>query len=297
MGTIFISENACRPLLDRLAADGHKIYLVRATETVYPAIAAHPDIYMCRAGNVLVADETLQTEPSLRAEYDSCVSSRIGDPSLSPLIPAMPLNGADDDSGCSIVFEMGNIGYDYPYDIAYNAVSLPGVFIHNTEYTAPPLLDRVRAAGTTIINVRQGYTKCSCVTVGDHAIITSDKGIARAVEAYNEMLPAEPEPAASGTPGIIRSAAGVIAAARDSVPENPRLDVLLISEGHVSLPGFDHGFLGGASGMVGGEIFFNGSLEGHPDCEAVRSFIRAHGFHTVEFAGEPLTDIGSVIWI
>lgn len=275
MGTVFISENACAPLMKRLEQEGHRIYKVKATDTVYPAIAAHPDIYLCRAGSFLSVDETISTEPSLREEYEQVMEERLGNASEAPMVPAMPLGSGADGSSVNIVFEMGNIGYKYPYDVAYNAVSTSHYFIHNLEYTAPPLLDRARAAGLHFINVRQGYTKCSCLVVGDNGIITADRGIAAAIEAWNE----DPEEPAEGEVPI------------------PPLEVLLIEEGNVILEDFNHGFIGGASGMIGTEIWFNGRLEDHPDADKIRRFIADRGYAVVDFPEEPLTDIGSIIWI
>ena len=54
---------------------------------------------------------------------------------------------------------------------------------------------------------------------------------------------------------------------------------------------------GGASGMIGTEIWFNGRLEDHPDADKIRRFIADRGYAVVDFPEEPLTDIGSIIWI
>lgn len=147
----------------------------------------------------------------------------------------------------------------YPENAAFCAVCLDRYIIHRLDITAPAVLARARELSLTPVNVRQGYTRCSTVVVSGDAIITSDRGI------YNAGL----------------SLSGV--------------DVLLVSEGHVSLPGYPMGFLGGASGRVGDEVIFNGDLSRHPDFWAISDFICAHGAKVRYFPEYELCDIGSII--
>lgn len=54
---IYISENAGEPLKEYLNTLD-EVHIVRATDLVYPQIASHADIYMCRLG-----DEVIHAEP------------------------------------------------------------------------------------------------------------------------------------------------------------------------------------------------------------------------------------------
>ncbi len=149
----------------------------------------------------------------------------------------------------------------YPDNAAMCAVLLDGFLIHRLDVTDSGILQYARARGLREVNVRQGYTKCSCVTVDGESVITSDLGIGRALAAC------------------------------------PGITVLTVRAGHVSLPGFDTGFIGGASGRVGGEIVFNGDVSRHPDFQKMREFIVSRGLSVRYFPGEELTDIGSIIEI
>ncbi len=151
------------------------------------------------------------------------------------------------------------IGRSYPDNIRFNAVALDRYFIHRLKNTSPALLKKAREMGLECINVNQGYTKCNCVVVDGHSLITSDEGIDRTLQGY------------------------------------PDLHVLKIRPGFVRLEGFDYGFLGGASGRVGEEIVFNGDLSAHPDCDAICRFIRSRGLRVKYFPNYPLTDIGSIL--
>ncbi len=147
---------------------------------------------------------------------------------------------------------------EYPGDIIYNGFSTGKYFIHDLEHTDKALLKAVKDLGLTPVNVRQGYACCSIVPVDEDSIITADRGIARAAE----------------TAGIA---------------------VLKVEAGHVELPGYDTGFLGGTSGRVGDEIIFNGNLSAHPDHEAIRDFIESRGLRIKYFENYSLRDIGSII--
>ena len=146
----------------------------------------------------------------------------------------------------------------YPGDIIYNGFSTGKYFIHDLEHTERQLLKAVNDLELIPVNVKQGYACCSIVPVDEDSIITYDRGIAKAAEAAG-------------------------------------LSVLTIGPGHVELPGYDTGFIGGTSGRVGDEIIFNGDLSAHPDYFAIKDFIEERGLKVKYFSGYPLRDIGSII--
>lgn len=148
---------------------------------------------------------------------------------------------------------------DYPQNAACCAVCLDRYILHRRDITAPALKREADRLGLVPINVRQGYAKCACVVVDGSAVITADRGILRALR------------------------------------EHPDIAVLPIGEGHVALPGYDTGFLGGASGRVGDEIVFNGDLSRHPDFARIVDFIASRSLGVRFFREYPLTDIGSII--
>lgn len=166
--------------------------------------------------------------------------------------------GAEDDAPIYFAQD-GDLGMDYPDDVAFNAACTGKYFIHNLSATNPKLLNAARDMGMTLIDVRQGYTKCSTVVVDENAVITYDEGIYRACRKY------------------------------------PALSVLLVSPGFVRLDGYDTGFIGGASGRVGDEILFHGDLFAHPDFTRITAFVAKRGLSCKWFADFRLTDIGSIL--
>lgn len=163
-------------------------------------------------------------------------------------------------SGVKYMVSASTLGYEYPENIKYNAVQIGRHFIHNTKYTDHILLSLAKSKGLNFIHVNQGYTKCNLVVIDDHSVITSDLGIAKSLKSNH-------------------------------------IEVLMVSNGHVSLPGFNYGFLGGASGRVGNEIIFNGDLPAHPDYPAIKNFILGCGIEIKYFEEYELGDMGSIIEI
>lgn len=150
------------------------------------------------------------------------------------------------------------LGSSYPADVPYNAACTGKYLICNKSHTAPELLEACEDKGMKIIDVKQGYAKCSCVVVDGNSIITYDRGIAsRCLERG--------------------------------------LSVLLVSTGNVLLEGYNTGFIGGASGRIGDTLIFNGDLSAHPDFNEILGFIEERNLHCKYFKDWELCDIGSII--
>lgn len=146
-----------------------------------------------------------------------------------------------------------------------------GVYPHDILFNAALIGDRIignmkyvsekiGALPLNAINVKQGYAKCSCCTVSDDALICSDPSI----EA---------------------------AAARSGV------DVKRVPPGHISLPGYDTGFIGGASGMTEDFVAFLGDLDRHPAASEIKTFCKKHNKEAVSLSDEELFDGGSLFFI
>ena len=151
-------------------------------------------------------------------------------------------------------------GEKYPSDVLFNACLLGNKLICNEKTVSKLILDAAKAAGCEIISVPQGYTKCSVCIVSDNAIITADKAIAAAGRA-------------SG------------------------IDVLTVSEGHISLPPYNFGFIGGSCGECGGKVYFCGSINSHPDGARIKEFCEKHGKTAISLSDRELIDVGSLFFI
>ena len=152
----------------------------------------------------------------------------------------------------------GEIGCKYPENIGFNAVCLDKYFIHNLKYTNARLLKYINELGLNPLHVNQGYTKCLCVVVDGNSVITADEGIYRVLTQVEDI------------------------------------NVLKVTEGFVELPGFEYGFLGGATGRVGDTLYFHGDITKHPDYSSISDFVLSKNIK-MKWFDFPLTDIGSII--
>ncbi|MGN0709443.1 MAG: DUF6873 family GME fold protein [Anaerovoracaceae bacterium] len=219
-------------------------HLSRIGKRTFVSSAAVPEVasYLEKQGRrVIFVTGSDGVEKPVKDHPDMYIC-RLGISDDSPVIAAAP-----DEPGAA-----------YPESVAFNAACTGKYFIHNLGYTSDRLIKAAEDHGFSMVDVRQGYTKCSTVIVDEDSVITYDKGIERAC-----------------------SAAG--------------MDVLLIRPGYVRLDGYDTGFIGGASGRIGDAVVFAGDLDDHPDGGAIRDFIEAKGL-SVRCCGKGgLVDIGSVI--
>lgn len=143
----------------------------------------------------------------------------------------------------------------YPNDIAYNAAAVGDKLICRRDYTAEEILSSYK----NILNVKQGYSKCSTCIVSCNAIITADSGIYKT-------------------------------AAKNGI------DALKIREGYIRLKGMNYGFIGGATGLISNDtLAVNGNIETHPDCGLMRDFCKKYGVEIVSLNSGEITDIGSII--
>ncbi|WP_242972948.1 DUF6873 family GME fold protein [Anaeromicrobium sediminis] len=147
---------------------------------------------------------------------------------------------------------------NYPYDIAYNVARVGRYAIHNFEYTDKLILDHLKKENVELINVKQGYSKCSICIVNEKAIITSDQGIANSLKGHD-------------------------------------IDVLLINAGHISLKGLDYGFIGGCTAnMNNKQLLFTGTLSNHPDEIKILDFLKKYEIEPLFLSKENLIDLGTI---
>lgn len=148
---------------------------------------------------------------------------------------------------------------NYPGDIAYNIIINNNLAIHNFKFTDSVLKEKI--IHKKCINVSQGYTACTVCSLNEKAFITSDKGV------YNTLL-------------------------------NNLCDVLLIDDSQILLPGYDHGFIGGASVMLSEDILaVNGKIEGHIDYDNIKAFCANYKIDVMSLSCNQIMDIGSFVKI
>ena len=167
--------------------------------------------------------------------------------------------------------QLGNMGFDlqfadieqsslYPGDAQMNVCILGNKVIYNPKTVSDAIVKYLTIGNRAVqISSRQGYSRCSVCVVSDDAIITADEGIYRSAKAHG-------------------------------------IDVLKIMPGYIDLPGFDYGFVGGASFKISDtKLGFTGGLDRHPDAEQIIEFTSLHNVDIVYITDKQAFDIGGAI--
>ncbi len=149
----------------------------------------------------------------------------------------------------------------YPMNVPLNAAVTGDHIIAKSNSLDKKVVSYSEINGYKLIDVNQGYAKCSCAIVSDNALITADKGIYRALR-------------------------------------NTDIDAMLIGQGSIRLCGAEYGFIGGASGYdkETETLYLCGDIKTHPDYEIVKEFCNKYNTKTVSLTPGPLTDIGGIIF-
>ena len=218
-----------------LCAHGFSVISLPPFSALDPRVASHPDMLMLPLGDRLLVHRQYYKEA--KTEIDQIVAR----------------------SSLSLVLTDDEVGTEYPRDVFLNLAVVGTSIIGRKESMSQSAIRYASEKHLRIVNVNQGYAKCSTVVLGDKALITADPTIEKA--------------------GIALS-----------------LDVLRISEGSVSLDGYDHGFIGGASGVYNNTLFFCGNVMTHPDGKAIVDFCHGHRFDCVFLSDEPLVDAGTIFF-
>ncbi|MGE5353068.1 MAG: DUF6873 family GME fold protein [Acidobacteriota bacterium] len=196
----------------------------------YDAISGHPDIFFFKTSSRLIA------APNLPPEYLKILHEK----------------------GINYLLGSSPVGMKYPDSARYNAVSNGKYLIHRSDITDKEIL--AHSKEKEILNVSQGYCRCSLLPLESNSFVTSDEGICKSLKAKG-------------------------------------LNVLLVSSADVLLPGFSRGFFGGTCGVWNGKVFIAGSLKYHKEETEIKAFLKSHGYGTVELYDGPLFDCGSILFL
>lgn len=163
------------------------------------------------------------------------------------------------DLGAEISFLSRPLAGAYPEDARLNVCSVGNALFYCKNSAERRIVDFFTSTSARLIEVKQGYTRCSVCVVNERSIITADRGIAKA--------------------------------ALDA-----GFDSLLISQGYVNLDGFEYGFIGGAAFKLGrNRLAFTGVIDAHPDNDRILAFLHEKGVEPIFLTDLPVFDIGGAI--
>lgn len=153
-----------------------------------------------------------------------------------------------------------NLQGKYPNNVLLNAALVGDKLLCKYDSLSSKVQKLCKEESVEIIDVKQGYTKCSTLVLSEKAIITADTKI------YNKAL-------------------------------SNSIDALLIKPGFIELEGADYGFIGGCSGVVGDSVIFFGDINTHPDSKMIIAFIKKYKLNIISLLDGTLKDIGGFVLI
>ena len=164
--------------------------------------------------------------------------------------------------GCCIIPCECELGGEYPEDIAFNVATVGRYAFGRFDFVADEIKRELICRNYTLIDVKQGYAKCSTAIISANAIITADSGIAKKASSLG-------------------------------------IDVLKVSaaESAIELDGYGYGFIGGACALFENTLYSCGNIELHPDFEAIRDFCLTHGVSLCSLSDGKLCDLGGILFI
>nr|WP_143290250.1 MULTISPECIES: hypothetical protein [Caloramator] len=211
---------------------GIKIIKTNKQKLLYEAVSYHPDILFHHLGG-----DKIVIAPNVDDKFYYAL----------------------EDEGFNLILGKDKIEGIYPKDVLYNVARLKDVAILNIRYTDEVLLDELIKRNIKLIDVKQGYAKCSVCIVSEDAIITSDRGI------YKKAL-------------------------------QNSINSLLIKPGYIDLFELNYGFIGGCTGFISNDtIAFYGEVESHPEGTEIKNFLNKFEKKHQNLSKGKLIDYGTLI--
>lgn len=147
----------------------------------------------------------------------------------------------------------------YPFDIRLNCLRIGSLLFANINFMSEKIRSFCQENSIELVAVKQGYARCSAAIVNERAVITQDRGMARAF--YQKGV-----------------------------------DVLLIDGSDITLDGYESGFIGGACSLIDkNTLLFFGDISRLRDYKSISEFLKKHKCEGVCLDNIPPTDIGGMI--
>jgi hypothetical protein len=224
--------------LNRLSSMGFSLVPSDQVPTLYEAVDGHPDLQFINVRGKLIAYRDLQKDKkSLLEDLGACLT--LGKSSL-----ALP----------------------YPQNVPYNALLSPDLFIHRLDATDPLLKNEINGlenlGEVRLVDVRQGYSRCSCAYVGNDSYVTEDEAMAKTLMNLGKK-------------------------------------VFYRKHSNIYLKGFDYGFIGGALSLLPIEgrdlLIITGDLHSYFYGDELKGFLQQRNIPFECIGKGKMMDRGSII--
>lgn len=225
--------------MNKIIASGEKTDIIEALKT---------------EGFEPIFSETLESLPIFERSHADLQCLRIND-TFFVLQNCHKLRETLSDNGFNATATSDSIGSKYPENVLLNAVFFNNRLYGKLSALDDTVTDYCRHNNIELVNVNQGYAKCSTAIIRDR-FITADKGIFKAMSERGERG-------------------------------------LLISSGNIVLSGVDYGFIGGCCFECNNKVYFSGDISKHPDYKRISEF--CDDMEIVSLSDKKLYDIGGFV--
>lgn len=212
---------------------------------VYDEISSHPDIYYTNVDNHIFISKDKAKEFG-----------------INPFV--FKLNIGD-----SVVSS------EYPKDVAYNLCIIGKNAIHNFKYTDPILKKYLEENDYNLIQVEQGYSKCSIVVIDSNSCITSDIKIATV---------------------LLENGIDVLYVDEPEIKLLKRMSNTFKEGRKMSFEYSDmKGFIGGSIFRLDDKIIVFGDVKKFINYIKIKKFVEKRGLELIGFEGLDVIDYGGII--
>lgn len=230
---LLVAGNASEEYLENLKKLDIGFYKTRNSNFLYDSISYHPDIIVHSLDSKKIIVE--------KSSYDY-YKEEFSDLDINIISTEYAFNST------------------YPNYTGLNIGKVGRYYIHNEKYTDLNLKNELIDRGYELINVKQGYSGCSVLTINDSAIITSDPGIAKTLKS------------------------------------NTNLGVLYIDPKKIRLDGMNNGFIGGCGVMISdNELLLTGKYDKLKDAKDIDEFLNNYKINVIYLSEKGINDIGGLI--
>lgn len=165
-----------------------------------------------------------------------------------------------ENSGKKIIFVKKQCSKNYPDDVSLNVLVVGKKLFCNKKYVAVEIIEFAEKNNYKIIDVKQGYAACSTLILDKGYAITSDNGMAKALKAEG-------------------------------------VSVFPFPNDNIVLQGYNCGFVGGASAVIGDKVFLSGTQKCYERICGFLDFIESAGYFIEFVPCDKIYDFGGVKFI
>ena len=235
---VLLSEETNPAAVGTLEKMGFVPFFLPPFRALGEVVCSHPDMICYPAGNHLFVHADYQTEPGVLSLLETL----------------------KEDYGMQVHTTVQPLRMPKSEPTLFNLLPVGKYRIGKLKSVSKQVLWYEKQKQSVLLDVPQGYARCSALPIGGNSVLTSDRQIAQCCEKVG-------------------------------------LSCLLIRPGFISIPKFEYGFIGGCGQFREGVLYLCGSLSSHPDAPVIRSFLEESHVSVCELWDGPLEDVGSFFFL